>query len=151
MIVSLGSDHRGIDSRRTVAEVVQQTGATVDDCGAFSEESVDYPDFAAVVAGKVSRGESDRGVLLCGTGIGMSIAANKFPGVRAALCHDHHTAEMSRRHNDANVLCLSAELPAETIRDIVKTWMETPFEGGRHQRRVDKIAKLDCPTPIGSE
>ncbi len=107
-------------------------------------ESVDYPDYAEHVARAVAEGRADRGILLCGTGIGMSIAANKIPGVRAALVHDVTTARMSRLHNDANVLALGGGLLGDRLlRDIVTTWLTTDFEGGRHQRRVDKIARLE--------
>ena len=107
-------------------------------------DPVDYPDVAADVARRVSKHEVDRGILVCGSGLGMCIAANKFPGVRAAPCHDDLTAEMSRRHNDLNVLCLSADLLGERLVDrMVELWMNTPFEGGRHARRVEKIAQLE--------
>jgi ribose 5-phosphate isomerase B len=116
----------------------------VDDVGTFSNDPVDYPDIAALVAGRVSRQEVERGILVCGTGLGMCIAANKFARVRAAPCHDDLTAEMSRRHNDANILCLSADLLGERILDrMLETWLSTPFEGGRHARRVDKILELE--------
>ena len=144
MIVSIGSDHRGLEARANVARSVTAAGHEVDDCGTFSTESVDYPDIAAIVARRVASGETDRGILLCGTGIGVSIAANKIQGIRAALCHDLHTAEMSRRHNDTNVLCLSAEMAPELAQSIIELWLAMPFDGGRHQRRVDKIAKLEC-------
>ena len=112
--------------------------------GTFSGEAVDYPDVAAVVAEKVSRGEVERGILVCGTGLGMCIAANKYRGVRAAPCHDDLTAEMSRRHNDSNVLCLSSDLLGERLIDrMIELWLTTPFEGGRHARRVEKITQLE--------
>jgi ribose 5-phosphate isomerase B len=114
------------------------------DVGTQSEESVDYPDIAAEVGRRVSQAESDRGILICGTGIGMAIVANKFPGVRAAPCHDDLTAEMSRRHNDLNVLCLSADLLGVKLIDhMVEIWLSTEFDGGRHTRRVNKISDLD--------
>ena len=114
------------------------------DLGAHDDRSVDYPDYAAEVASAVSEGRAARGVLLCGTGIGMSIAANKFPGVRAALVHDVTTARMSRLHNDANVLVLGGGLLGDRLlRDIVEAWFATEFEGGRHQRRLDKIAAVE--------
>ena len=114
------------------------------DVGTFSPDAVDYPDIAADVAHKVSRHEVDRGILVCGTGLGMCIAANKVPGVRAAPCHDDITAEMSRRHNDSNVLCLSADLLGERLIDrMIEIWLNTPFEGGRHARRVDKITEME--------
>ena len=112
--------------------------------GTFSPDAVDYPDIAADVAHKVSRGEVDRGILVCGTGLGMCIAANKVHGVRAAPCHDDITAEMSRRHNDSNILCLSADMLGERLIDrMIEIWLSTPFEGGRHARRVDKITELE--------
>ena len=112
--------------------------------GTKTDEAVDYPDIAARVSRKVSQGEADRGILICGTGLGMCIAANKFPGVRAAPCHDDLTAEMSRRHNDSNVLCLSADLLGERLIDrMIELWLTTPFEGGRHARRVEKISAIE--------
>ncbi|MGD0384252.1 MAG: ribose 5-phosphate isomerase B [Thermoguttaceae bacterium] len=116
----------------------------MDDIGTFSPDAIDYPDVAAQVADKVSRGEVERGILVCGTGLGMCIAANKFHGVRAAPCHDDITAELSRRHNDSNVLCLSADLLGERLIDrMIEIWLAAPFEGGRHQRRVQKITDLE--------
>jgi ribose 5-phosphate isomerase B len=119
-------------------------GHEVDDEGPSTDESVDYPDFAALVATKVSEGTADRGILICGTGIGMAITANKFPGVRAAPCVDEVTAELSRRHNDANVLCLSGDLLSSRVAErLVEIWLDTAFEGGRHKRRVEKICQLE--------
>jgi ribose 5-phosphate isomerase B len=144
MRIAVGTDHRGFPIRSKVIELVKQLGHEVLDVGAFSPDAVDYPDVAADVAHRVSHGEVDRGILVCGTGLGMCIAANKVPGVRAAPCHDDITAEMSRRHNDANILCLSADLLGERMIDrIIETWLATPFEGGRHARRVDKITALE--------
>ncbi len=144
MRIAVGTDHRGFDIRAKVVELLRQLGHEVIDVGTFSPEAVDYPDIAADVAHKVSRGEVDRGVLVCGTGLGMCIAANKVRGVRAAPCHDDLTAEMSRRHNDSNVLCLSADLLGERLIDrMIEIWLTTPFEGGRHARRVDKITELE--------
>ncbi len=111
--------------------------------------AIDYPDVAAAVAQAVSRGEADRGILICGTGIGMSIAANKFRGVRAAVCYNEVAAEMSRRHNDANVLCLSGEfLGVQATESLVRIWLETPYEGGRHARRVAKISEIEAETGL---
>ena len=125
--------------------MLQRMGHEVEDLGTLSGEAVDYPDIAARVARKVSCGEVERGILLCGTGLGMSIAANKFPGVRAAPCHDDLTAEMSRRHNDSNILCLSADLLGERLIDrMIELWLSTPFEGGRHAKRIAKIAELEA-------
>src|SRR5262245_33832193 len=132
MKIAVGSDHRGYEVKRRVVALLQNLGHEVVDSGPDKRESVDYPDFAFRVARAVSCGEVERGVLICGTGIGMCIAANKVSGVRAAPCHDSITAEMSRRHNDANVLCLSADLLGEElIERMVKIWLETQFESGR--------------------
>ena len=144
MRIAIGTDHRGFIIRSKVIEAVRRLGHEAVDVGTFSADSVDYPDIAADVGRKVSYGEVDRGILVCGTGLGMCIAANKLPGVRAAPCHDDITAEMSRRHNDANVLCLSADLLGERLIDhMIEIWVNTPFEGGRHARRVDKITELE--------
>ena len=144
MRIAIGSDHRGLAARKRVVGLLERLGHEVIDCGSHGEEAVDYPDIAADVARRVSDGSVDRGILLCCTGVGMAIAANKLPGVRAATCHDEVTAEMSRRHNDLNVLCLSAEmLGAEVQEKILRTWLSTPFEGGRHARRVAKITALE--------
>jgi ribose 5-phosphate isomerase B len=144
MRIAVGCDHRGFSIHSKLIALLARLGHEVVDVGSFSDEPVDYPDIAAVVAAKVSHGEADRGILICGTGLGMCIAANKFPGVRAAPCHDDLTAEMSRRHNDLNVLCLSADLLGERLIDrMVEIWLNTPFEGGRHARRVQKIADLE--------
>jgi len=144
MRIAVGSDHRGIEVKRQVVEFLESHGHEVENDGTNDVGSVDYPDIASLVAKKVSDQEVDRGILICGTGIGMAIAANKFPGVRAAPCHDDLTAEMSRRHNDVNVLCLSADmLGVKLIDRMVEIWLNTEFEGGRHARRVDKISVLD--------
>jgi ribose 5-phosphate isomerase B len=145
MKIAIGSDHRGYDAKKRIATLLQQLGHEVLDVGTQSSDSVDYPDFAFPVAQAVSEGRVERGVLICGTGIGMCIAANKVPGVRAAPCHDSITAEMSRRHNDANVLCLSADLLGDELIDrMLRIWLQTEFEGGRHARRVDKIARFEA-------
>src|SRR5439155_23348274 len=144
MSIAIGSDPRGYDVKRRIRSLLEQIGHEVLDFGADSDESVDYPDFAFQVAQAVAEGRVERGVLVCGTGIGMCIAANKVKGVRAAPCHDSITVEMSRRHNDANVLCLSADLLGEElIGRIVRLWLETEFEGGRHARRVEKITRFE--------
>jgi ribose 5-phosphate isomerase B len=145
MRISIGSDHRGFHIKAKLVELVKGLGHEVDDEGTHDSQSVDYPDIAAAVARKVSEGRAERGILICGTGIGMAIAANKLPGVRAATCHDEVTAEMSRRHNDVNVLCLSGDMLGERRMDrMVQIWLETEFEGGRHARRVGKIADLEA-------
>jgi ribose 5-phosphate isomerase B len=144
MRIAIGSDHRGLAARKRVIGLLERLGHEVIDCGSHGEEAVDYPDIAADVARRVSGGSVDRGILLCCTGVGMAIAANKLPGVRAATCHDEVTAEMSRRHNDLNVLCLSAEMIGAEVQDkIIRTWLTSPFEGGRHARRVAKITALE--------
>jgi ribose 5-phosphate isomerase B len=144
MRISIGSDHRGFAVKAKVIDLIRRLGHEVEDVGTCGTEAVDYPDIAAVVAKAVSDGQVDRGVLICGSGIGMAIAANKFPGVRAAPCHDDLTAEMSRRHNDLNVLCLSADMLGEKLIDrMVEIWLATEFEAGRHARRVQKIADLE--------
>src|SRR5262245_13221983 len=145
MRIAIGSDHRGYDVKRRVVPLLQQIGHEVVYFWPEGSESVDYPDFAFQVARAVGEGKADRGILVCGTGIGMCIAANKVRGVRAAPCHDSITAEMSRRHNNANVLCLSADLLGEELIDrMVRIWLETDFEGGRHARRVEKISRFEA-------
>ena len=145
MKIAIGSDHRGVDTKRRLAANLRAMGHEVADLGVDGTESVDYPDYAYAVGKLVGAAQAERGVLICGTSLGMCIAANKVHGVRAASCHDNFTAEMSRRHNDANVLCLSADLIGEELIDrIVRVWMETPFEGGRHARRVEKITKIEA-------
>lgn len=144
MKISIASDHRGYHLKEKLASILRTKGFEVSDEGTSLTEAVDYPDFAALVALKVSTGKVDRGILICGSGIGMAIAANKFPGVRAAPCTDEVTAEISRRHNDLNVLCLSADmLSPRTVERMVETWLKTEFEGGRHSRRVEKIQAIE--------
>ena len=138
MKVAIGCDHGGFDLKEIVKSVLKELGHEIDDQGCDSPESVDYPNFAKAVSALVIEGKCDRGILICGTGIGMSMAANRIPKIRAALCHEMFSARMSREHNDANVLCLGARvigqgLAAETVR----IWMTTDFAGGRHQRRID--------------
>lgn len=144
MNVSIGSDHHGHEVRAKIIAQLRDDGMDVTDAGSHGSESVDYPDIASAVAKAVGDGSSDRGILICGSGIGMAIAANKIDGVRAAPCFDENTAQMTRRHNNANVLCLSdATVSIEQNLKIVKAFMATEFEGGRHQRRVDKIRELE--------
>ena len=146
MRIAIGSDHRGVAARLRLIGLLERMGHQVVDCGSHGAEAVDYPDIAADVAWRVSRGTVDRGILLCCTGVGMAITANKVAGVRAATCHDEVTAELSRRHNDLNVLCLSAEMLGPEVQDkMIHTWLETPFEGGRHARRLAKITALENP------
>ena len=146
MKIVIGSDHRGFHVKQRLVGLMQALCHEVRDLGVASgEASVDYPDFAFEVARLIGDSQADRGILICGTGIGMCIAANKVPGVRAACCHDIITAEMSRRHNNANVLCLSADMLGEELIDrMARIWLTTEFEAGRHQRRVDKIAKFEA-------
>lgn len=145
MRIAVASDHRGVELKRAVVASLEAAGHEVADDGVESSDSVDYPDMASVVASKVSDSRADRGVLICGTGIGMAIAANKFPGVRAAPCNDEVTTEIARRHNDLNVLCLSADLLSpRAVERMVQVWMDTEFEGGRHARRLDKIQTLEA-------
>ena len=144
MRIAIGSDHRGYHLKEKLANILRTKGHEVTDEGTSVTEAVDYPDFAAIVAKKVSEGTADRGILICGTGIGMAITANKFPNVRAAACTDEVTAEISRRHNDLNVLCLSADmLSPRSVERMVEIWIDTEFEGGRHLRRVDKIRQIE--------
>jgi ribose 5-phosphate isomerase B len=144
MKIAIGSDHRGYEVKRRLLSLLERLNQEVVDMGTTSTDSVDYPEIAFPVARAVSQGSVDRGILIDGTGIGMCIAANKVRGVRAAPCHDSITAEMSRRHNNANVLCLSADLLGGELLDrMVKIWLETEFEGGRHARRVEKIARYE--------
>jgi len=149
MRIAIGCDHAGVSLKNEILPVLKQLGIEWKDFGTDNEKSVDYPDFGEKVSEEVSKGNFERGILICGTGIGMSIVANKFPGVRAALCHESYSAKMSRLHNDANLLVLPGRIiDVDTAREIVKIWFTTPFEGGRHQRRLDKIkaieARLKC-------
>lgn len=144
MKIAVASDHRGYDVKGKILDLISEMGHEGLDFGPAETETVDYPDFASKVAKAVSEKTADRGILICGTGIGMCIAANKFPGVRAAGCHDDLTAEMSRLHNDANVMCLSGDLLGDRlIHRMVEIWITTQFEGGRHARRVEKIAEIE--------
>lgn len=150
MKIGIASDHRGYQMKSRLIQIVEGMGHEATDFGPDSTESVDYPDFAARVACSVSDAVVDRGLLICGTGIGMMIAANKVDGVRAATCHDALTAQYSRLHNDTNILCLSADqLNDKTADKIVETWLSTDFEGGRHARRVNKISEIENGNAAG--
>lgn len=153
MKLALSADHRGVGATRLLADRLRSQGHEVEILGAMSGETCDYPDPAYLVASSVAHKRSDLGILVCGSGLGMSIAANKVRGVRAALVHDELTGELSRSHNDANVLCLSADLLGQRlIEKIVDVWLTTPFQGGRHERRVKKIAAIENgedPTGMG--
>lgn len=146
MKIGIASDHRGYQMKNRLLQLLESVDNVDErvDFGPQDVNTVDYPDYAAMVAKGVSSGEVDRGILICGTGIGMCITANKFSGVRAATCHDSVTAEYSRLHNDANVLCLSADQLSDQLADqIVRIWLKTEFEQGRHARRLQKIADLE--------
>lgn len=144
MRIWIGGDHAGFELKKQIKSLLQRSQHRVTDMGTSSTESVDYPDYAAAVAQAVSSGKADRGILVCGTGIGMSIAANKFANVRASLCHDIETARLSRQHNDANVLAIGSRvLDPELALTIVQEWMGMTFEGGRHSRRLQKITALE--------
>jgi len=144
-MIAIASDHAGVAMKTDICRFLQSLGLKVEDLGPEDTNSVDYPDYAHLLAKAVSDGRIERGILICGTGIGMSLAANRHRGVRAALCHDAYTAEMARRHNDANVLCVGARSTGAGVAEqIVRIFTETPFEGGRHQRRVAKIEREDA-------
>lgn len=144
MKLGLSADHRGVTQTRQLADRLRSEGHEIVLLGHLTGETCDYPDPAYLMGKAIHTNEVERGILICGSGIGMSIAANKMPGVRAALVHDELTAEMSRSHNDANVLCLSADLLGQRlIEKIVDIWLATPFQGGRHERRVRKIAAIE--------
>jgi ribose 5-phosphate isomerase B len=140
MKIAIGSDHRGFEAKERIKALVEELGIDVIDRGAHSRKSCDYPEKALAVASDVVAGRVQFGLLFCGSGIGMSMVANKVAGVRAALCHDELTAQLARRHNDANVLCLPADLVGDALmQSMVRDWLQTEFEGGRHKRRVDMI------------
>jgi ribose 5-phosphate isomerase B len=144
MKVVLASDHRGYQLKNSLKKFLEERKIEFLDVGTFSADSVDYPDFAMLAAEKVSHEDYDRGILICGSGIGMCVVANKFPGIRAAVCHDVSAAEMSRKHNDSNMLGLGADVINEELaRKILHVWLETKFEGGRHLRRIQKISEIE--------
>jgi len=146
MRIALGADHAGVHLKTDIKKLLDERGDTYTDFGTDTTESVDYPDYADLVARAVADGSHERGLLFCGSGLGMAMAANKIPGIRAAPVVDEISARLSREHNDANVLALGERLtPAEMARTLVSTFLDTPFGGGRHQRRVDKINALDHP------
>jgi ribose 5-phosphate isomerase B len=144
MRIALGADHAGVALKQEIKRLLDERGVAYTDFGTDSTESVDYPDFAATVSREVAGGAYDRGILVCGSGIGMAMAANKIPGIRAASIVDEQSARLSREHNDANVLALGERLtPPDLARRIVAAFLDTPFGGGRHQNRVDKITAMD--------
>ena len=148
MKIAVGSDHRGLDYKKLVIELLTGMGHSCQDFGPDTAEPVDYPDVAKTVSEAVVYNEYDRGVLICGTGIGMSIAANKVRGIRAALCCDSFSAERARLHNDANIICLGAERGTGGLKEMLEVFFKTPFEGGRHQRRLDKVHQIESEGSI---
>ena len=144
MKIAVANDHRGMETKEQIKAIVTELGHQCIDFGVSGEEPADYPDLAYAAATAVSNKEVDRAILVCGTGIGMSIAANKVKGIRAALCYDELNARISREHNDSNVLCLSGDLlGSQVLRKMVESWLTTKFSGGRHKRRVDKIKAIE--------
>jgi ribose 5-phosphate isomerase B len=143
MRIAIGCDHRGLDRKKLIMELVTGAGHEIRDLGTYTTDPVDYPDIAQGVALAVARGGADRGILICNTGIGMSMAANKVKGIRAALCCDAFMARRARQHNDANVLCLGTEPAPEVIADVIAAYLTTDFEGGRHLRRINKIKAME--------
>jgi len=142
--IALGCDHAGFGLKEEIVALLKNLNFEIDDCGTNGTQSVDYPDFGEKVSGLVSSGKVGRGILICGTGLGMSMVANKFPNVRAALCNDLFSAKMSRLHNDANILVLGGRVIGKDLAyEIVKTWLSTPFEGDRHLKRLNKIKKIE--------
>jgi ribose 5-phosphate isomerase B len=143
--IAIASDHGGFDLKESIIAHLLNTGWKVDDLGPYSEDSVDYPDFGIKLAEEVSGKKVERGIVICGTGIGMSIVVNRFPGIRGTLCSDLFTAKLCREHNDSNILVMGGRLIGKGLAvEIVNTWLNTPFEGGRHQRRLDKINQIDA-------
>ncbi len=141
MKIAIGSDHGGYLLKQTIVEQLTGLGHDVDDVGCFGPESVNYPDYARQVCERIEEGRVEVGILICGTGLGMSMAANRFPQVRAALCHEPFSARMSREHNNANVLCLGERVTGSGLaKDIVAVWLTTPFAGGRHQQRIEQFS-----------
>ncbi len=144
MTIAIGCDHAGIEIKQEIISLLKDLQIEYIDYGTNSSESVDYPDFGEKVAEAVSSGKIEKGILICGTGIGMSIVANKFPGIRASLCNELFTARMSRLHNDANILVLGGRIVGRDLaKEIVNTWINTPFEGERHCRRLEKIIRIE--------
>ena len=142
--IAIASDHAGLELKEYMKTFLKEKGVDVLDMGTNGNESVDYPDYGIPVAEKVSRGELNKGILICGTGIGMSIVANKFANVRAALVNDVYSATMAKEHNDANILVIGGRIAGKGLaREMVKVWMEAKFEGGRHQKRLDKIKEIE--------
>ena len=143
MRIAIGCDHRGLDLKQSIIKLITEMGHSYEDFGCYTTDPVDYPDIAQKVAERVAGGDFERGILICDTGIGMSIAANKVKGIRAALCHDAFSARRARQHNDANILCLGAGRALDTVREIIDVFLASQFEGGRHKRRLDKIKAME--------
>ena len=144
MTIAIGSDHGGVGLKDFLVQFLRAKGIEIEDMGTKGSESVDYPDFGRLVSLQVSKGKAERGILVCTNGIGMSILANKFPGIRAALVHDLRGAQISREHNNSNILVLGGGVTEKSLaEEILETWLQTPFAGGRHQRRLDKIAQVE--------
>ena len=144
MKIAIGCDHAGFEAKEELKKYLQDKGFIVDDKGCFSTDSVHYPVYGKAVAEAVQKGEAERGILICGTGIGMSLVANKFDGIRAALCHNDFTAEASREHNNANILVMGARvIDINQMKSIVDIWFNTDFAGGRHQQRLDMITEIE--------
>jgi len=141
--IAIGSDHRGLNLKQLVVKLVAEVGHSYEDFGCYTADPVDYPDIANKVAEAVARGDFEFGILICDTGIGMSIAANKVKGIRAALCHDSFSARRARQHNDANILCLASVAEAGTVREIIDAFLTSQFEGGRHLSRLNKIRAME--------
>ncbi len=143
MRIAIGCDHRGLELKQPVIKLIAEAGHTYKDFGCYTTDPVDYPDIAKKVAEAVTKGDFERGILICNTGIGMSIAANKVKGIRAALCHDALSASRARQHNDANALCLAAAKGQGGLSEIIHAFINVTFEGGRHQRRLEKITDME--------
>ena len=144
MQIAVGSDHRGFELKQIIIKLLSDMGYSSTDMGCYDDSTVDYPDVAAKVAKSVASGKADQGILICGTGIGMSITANKISGIRAALCANNISASMARQHNDANILCMGSTIIRKRLaQEITRTFISSQFDGGRHTRRVDKIATIE--------
>ena len=143
MRIAIGGDHRGLGLRQFIMKLITEAGHSYEDFGCYTTDSVDYPDIAKKLAEAVAKGDFEQGILICDTGIGMCIAANKVRGIRAALCHDAFCARRARQHNDANILCLAAEEGQDSVPEIVKAYLTSEFEGGRHLRRLNKIKDME--------
>lgn len=142
--IAIGCDHAGVSFKNEIISFLKENGVETIDCGCYDNNSVDYPDIAEAVCAKISSGESEKGILICGTGIGISISANKVKGIRAALCHDYFSAKYTRLHNDSNIICFGARVIGTGLAiELVDIFLSTDFEGGRHQTRIEKIKKLE--------